>query len=146
MEYSISFLQQPSSWHETAILNEVRFKASLSGGKGGQNVNKVSTKMEMYWTPTLSSVLEDWAKEKALAKLAGKLSTEGELRLVCDEERSQLLNKQKLIEKFFTLLARCFQEPKTRRKSKPTKSSVTQRLNEKKERKEIKKGRGRVDY
>jgi len=146
MEYPISFLQQASSWHETDILNEVRFKASLSSGKGGQNVNKVSTKMEMYWKPGSSLVLEGQAKEKVLAKLANKLSIGGELRVVCDEERSQLLNKEKLIEKFFVLLAKCFQEAKARKKSKPTKSSVAERLNKKKSRKEIKKGRGRVDH
>lgn len=146
MDYPFAFLQQPSSWQEIGILNEVRFKASLSGGKGGQNVNKVSTKMEMYWKPAATTILEGQAKERVVFKLQHKLSNDGELRLVCDEERSQLLNKEKLIQKFFALLSKCFQEPKARKKSKPTKSSIAERLNEKKARKDVKKGRGKVDY
>lgn len=146
MDYTFSYLQQTSSWKEIDILSEVRFKASLSGGSGGQNVNKVSTKMELYWTPANSTILDEKTKNRLISKLAKKLNTEGELRIVCDEERSQLLNKVKLIEKFYALLANCFKEPKLRRKSKPTKSSITNRLDEKKVRKEIKKGRGKIDY
>lgn len=146
MAIPFSLLQQATSWKTIDVLGEVRFKASLSGGKGGQHTNKVSTRMELYWNPSQSHVLDEELRNRILHKLSNKLSSEGELRLVCDEERSQLLNKEKLIVKFYTLLANCFKEPKARRATKPTKSSVSNRLEEKKVRKEIKKGRGKIDY
>jgi ribosome-associated protein len=146
MAISLTYLQQPASWKEIDVLSEVRFKTSLSGGKGGQHVNKVSTKMELYWTPAHSAMLENEAKERIVQKLADRLNSEGELRLVCDEVRSQMMNKERLIEKFYKLLASCFKEPKPRRATKPTKSSVVNRLDEKKVRKEVKKGRGKIDY
>ncbi len=127
------------------MLGEVRFKASLSGGKGGQHTNKVSTRVELYWTPGASEALEKEVKERIVVKLSKRLNGEGELRLVCDEERSQWMNKERVIEKFYALLASCFKEPKARRPSKPTKSSIADRLLGKKTRKEIKKRRGRVD-
>ncbi len=146
MAIPLSFLEQPSSWHTIDVLGEVRFKASLSGGKGGQHTNKVSTKMELYWTPALSSVLGEETKARIIDKLANKLNSEGELRLVCEEERSQMMNKERVIEKFYKLLASCFEEPKPRRATKATKSSIANRLVAKKVRKDIKKGRGKIDF
>jgi ribosome-associated protein len=145
MATSFSHLQQPAFWKTLDVLGEVRFKSSLSGGKGGQHTNKVSTKMELYWMPAASTVVEEEAKERIIRKLGKRLSNEGEIRLVCEEERSQILNKEKLIHKFYKLLASCFHEPKVRKPSKPTKSSIANRLVGKKARKEVKKGRGRVD-
>ncbi len=146
MNSRFAYFTVPANWQKTDIIREVSFKATLSGGSGGQNVNKVSTKMELYWTPEDSMVLEQEKKDKVLERLASKLSGAGELRLVCDEERSQLQNKEKLITKFYRLLASCFEVQKPRRASKPTRSSVANRLGEKKMKKEIKKGRGKIDY
>lgn len=146
MAIPFSYLEKPSSWKTMDILSEVRFKSSLSGGKGGQHTNKVSTKMELYWTPALSTIIGEESIARIIEKLGSKLSSEGELRLVCEEERSQLMNKEKVIEKFYKLLASCFEEPKPRRASKPTKSSIATRLTGKKIRKDIKKGRGKIDF
>ena len=138
--------QNPDTWRDSQIIREVKFKASLSGGKGGQNVNKVSTKMELYWNPSTSEVLSELQKAKVLNKLSNKLSHEGELRLISEEERSQLRNKEKVSEKFYILLASCFKVKKIRRATKPTKSSNEKRLGGKSIKKNIKKNRGKIDF
>jgi ribosome-associated protein len=136
----------PETWRSSDIIKEVKFKASLSGGKGGQNVNKVSTKAELYWTPSASAALSESQRVKVVSKLGTKLSNEGELRLVSDEERSQLRNKEKVAEKFYELLAACFKEKKKRRATKRSKGSHERRLGSKSIKKEIKKNRRRPDY
>jgi ribosome-associated protein len=136
----------PETWRNSDIIKEVKFKASLSGGKGGQNVNKVSTKAELYWTPSASTVLSESQRVKVLSKLGPKLSNEGELRLVSDEERSQFRNKEKVSEKFYELLASCFKEKKKRRPTKRSKGAQERRLGSKSIKKEIKKNRRRPEY
>jgi ribosome-associated protein len=136
---------KPFTWKTIGIIQEVKFKASLSGGKGGQHVNKTSTKAELYWTPANSSLLDDESINKIISKLSKDLSNEGELRLVCEEERSQLKNKEKVTEKFYKLLASCFKIKKARKATKPSKASITRRLESKTKRKEIKKGRRKTE-
>jgi ribosome-associated protein len=136
----------PETWRKSDIIKEVKFKASLSGGKGGQNVNKVSTKAELYWAPASSTILSQEQKERVILKLSSKLSQEGVLRLVSDEERSQLRNKEKVSEKFFMLLASCFTFKKKRRPTKRSKGSHERRLGSKSIKKEIKKNRRRPEY
>ena len=138
---TLSSYQKTDTWENLGVLKEVRFKASLSGGKGGQNVNKVSTKIELYWSPAASYILEEDVKQILLTKLANKLSNEGELRIVCEEERSQLKNKEKAIKKFYKLITACFKVQKKRKATKPTKSSVTKRLDGKSKQKTIKANR-----
>jgi ribosome-associated protein len=140
------FYSDPSFWKESGILSETRFQASLSGGKGGQNVNKVSTKAEIYWTPAESVCIPDEIKEKLTTKLASKLNKEGELRITCEEARSQLKNKNMAIEKLCELLASCFKEKKARKASRPTKASVGKRLEGKKIQKTIKVLRKKPDW
>jgi ribosome-associated protein len=138
--------QDIETWRSSTILKEVKFKASLSGGKGGQNVNKVSTKVELYWSPGTSSVLSEYKKVKIISKLSPILSKDVELRLVSEEERSQLRNKQNVIEKFYKLLASCFKVKKIRRLTKPTKGSKERRLDGKSLKKEIKNNRRKPDF
>ncbi|HSZ24188.1 MAG TPA: alternative ribosome rescue aminoacyl-tRNA hydrolase ArfB [Cytophagaceae bacterium] len=130
-----------SFWKTLGIMEEVRFKASLSGGKGGQHVNKSSTKVELYWTPAKSTMLDEEAKQKIIHHLSKELSNKGELRLVCQEDRSQLKNKEKAIGKFYKLLISCFKIIKPRKATKPSKTSVTKRLESKTKRKAVKKDR-----
>jgi ribosome-associated protein len=136
----------PETWRNSNVIKEVKFKASLSGGKGGQNVNKVSTKIELYWTPASSAVLSENQKTKVIIKLSNKLSNEGELRLVSEEERSQLRNKENVSEKFYILLAGCFKEKKKRRATKRTKGSNERRLDSKIIKKDVKQNRRKPDY
>jgi ribosome-associated protein len=141
-----SIYTNPETWRNSNIIKEIRFKASLSGGKGGQNVNKVSTKIELYWKPTESYLLTEDQKSKVISKLQNKLSQEGELRIVAEEERSQLRNKERAINKFFELLASCFREKKTRRPTRKTKGSNERRLGSKTKKKEIKSNRRKPHF
>lgn len=113
------------------LWQEVRMKASRSSGKGGQNVNKVSTKVTLIFEPAVSLLFDGEQKEVLLEKLAYRISKEGLLSSTCEEERSQLLNKQKAFEKLVHLLERCFVVQKPRKATKPSKGSVIKRLESK---------------
>ncbi|WDF56852.1 alternative ribosome rescue aminoacyl-tRNA hydrolase ArfB [Mucilaginibacter sp. KACC 22063] len=102
------------------LLRETNFKASRSGGKGGQNVNKVSTKVEIAFDVRSSVLFNEGEKQLLLSKLANRLNKDGEVQVICDEERSQYLNREKAIEKLYHLLHKAFEKPKPR---KPTKIS-----------------------
>ncbi|MBK9478016.1 MAG: aminoacyl-tRNA hydrolase [Bacteroidetes bacterium] len=93
---------------------EFIFKATRSSGKGGQHVNKVASKIELLFYPNESTLLTSSEKTIALEKWKTKLSAEGCLRIVCQEDRSQLKNKEIAIRKFYTLLKRTLQKPKKR--------------------------------
>jgi ribosome-associated protein len=111
---------------------EFVFQASRSGGKGGQNVNKVSTKIELNFDIINSSLLDEAEKNILLEKLKNRIDKNGVLKIVSQTERSQLLNKNKAIDKFYALLEKAFKKEKVRHKTKPTKGSKEQRLKIKK--------------
>ncbi|SFX50423.1 alternative ribosome rescue aminoacyl-tRNA hydrolase ArfB [Cytophaga hutchinsonii] len=136
----------PDYWKESGIIQEARFQTSLSGGKGGQNVNKVSTKVEIYWSPSTSAVLSEDARARVLEKISSKIDNDGEIRVTCDTSRSQLQNKKTAIDKLSILLAFCFKENKPRKASKPTHASVKKRLESKKIQKDIKANRRKGNY
>jgi len=125
--------------------DEFVFQASRSGGAGGQNVNKVSTKVELRINIANSAFLSDEEKETIAAKLVNKINNIGELILVCQTERSQLRNKDKVIEKFFMLIERALTPRKKRLRTKPTKASVERRLESKRVQSKIKITRKDVD-
>jgi len=129
------------------LLAEATVKTSRSGGKGGQNVNKVSTKVELVFDVAASGVFSETEKEKLLRKLADKLDSEGLLHVVSQASRSQADNKAKALEKLAKLLENTLKDPKKRVATKPKKSAVEQRLTNKKKTGEIKKMRGqKPDY
>ena len=117
---------------------EFKFKTSRSSGAGGQNVNKVSTKVELDFDVVNSELLTDEQKETILAKLKNKISKEGILQIISQTERSQLGNKEIAIEKFHDLISKCFVEKKKRRPTKPSRGSKERRLESKKRDSEIK--------
>ena len=117
---------------------EFKFKTSQSSGAGGQNVNKVSTKVELDFDVVNSELLTDEQKETILAKLKNKISKEGILQIISQTERSQLGNKEIAIEKFHDLISKCFVEKKKRRPTKPSRGSKERRLESKKRDSEIK--------
>ena len=127
------------------FLSELTFKTSRSGGKGGQNVNKVSTKVELNFDVLHSTLLTKEQKEKVVTKLRKRITKEGILRIVVQSERSQLYNKRLAINKFYELLEKSFLEKKKRRITKPSKAAIEKRLNEKKLTGEKKKQR-KHDY
>src|ERR1700744_2499712 len=102
------------------LQKEVSYKTSRSGGKGGQNVNKVSSKVELLFSVNNSLLFSDEEKELLNVKLQSRVNKDGLVQIVCDEERSQFLNKEKAIERLIVLLTKALHIPKVR---KPTKVS-----------------------
>ena len=125
-----------------SILREVQFKTSRSGGAGGQNVNKVSSKVELIFDIRNSYVFTDLQKSKLIEKLAAKLDSEGLLHVVSQVSRSQPENKKIAADKLLKLLENGLKVTKKRIATKPKKSSKEARLNTKKRDGEIKKLRG----
>lgn len=127
------------------ILSEISFKTSRSGGKGGQNVNKVSSKVELNWNIQTSMLITEEQRELLLRKLSHKLTKEGVLQIISQSDRSQLGNKQLVLEKLDELLANAFKITKSRKETKVPRAVKERRLLVKKKKAEIKKLRGKVD-
>ena len=121
--------------------DEFVFQASRSGGPGGQNVNKVSTKVELRFHIANSVLLNEEEKAVIAAKLINKINKLGELILVAQTDRSQLKNKENVIEKFYVLVNKALTPRKKRRETKPTKASVEKRLESKRVQATIKANR-----
>lgn len=128
----------------TALEQELNWKTSRSSGKGGQNVNKVETKVELLWDFNASALLSDVQKTKIFEKLTSSINKEGILSVTCETSRSQLKNKELAIKKLNTLLQKAFSEKKKRLATKPSKSSVEKKLAEKKNRGTIKATRKKI--
>jgi len=129
------------------FLPELSFKTSRSSGKGGQNVNKVSSKVELNFDVMNSALLDEIQKQKILLRLANRINKENILQIIVQSDRSQLRNKESAIEKFKELIASCFIEKKKRIKSKTPRSIKEKRLKSKKKRGEVKllRGKGRFE-
>ena len=126
------------------FLPELEFQTSRSSGPGGQNVNKVESRVELRFRVAESQLLTDEQKQTLLGKLASKLTLEGELLVVAQEDRSQLRNKETALRKFHDLLAKALHKPKARKATKPSKGAVRKRLETKKKHSE-KKANRRLD-
>ena len=111
-----------------ALLKEITFKTSRSGGKGGQNVNKVSSKVELNLNIRNSALLTNEQKVTILEKLSNRISSEGVLQVITEEDRSQLRNKEKGLKKLIVLLRTTLYRPKLRKLTKPGRSAVEKRL------------------
>ena len=127
--------------------HELTYRASRSGGPGGQHVNTSSTRVELTWDVATTSALPPELRQRALERLATRLDGTGTLRLVSDRTRSQLQNKEDVTERFVELLRQALTLPKVRRPTKVSKGVKARRLDAKKRHgaKKAERRRGRDD-
>lgn len=121
--------------------SELRFQMSRSSGPGGQNVNKVNTRVQMWWELAASTALPLDVRARFLAQNATRLTKEGSLQLECQEHRTQLANRKACLDELATLVRRALVAPKKRHKTKPTRGSKERRLSAKRERSQQKSSR-----
>tara|TARA_R110002012_G_scaffold320556_2_gene544536 strand:- start:1256 stop:1666 length:411 start_codon:yes stop_codon:yes gene_type:complete len=128
-----------------AIFNECTFKAVRSSGSGGQHVNKVSTKIEIYFNIEQSEVLSEEQKEKISTKLTNRLTKSLELIVTSQDTRSQFKNKQRAFKKLIDLLNKSLLTAKTRKETAIPRSLKIKRIKQKKVRSHTKKNRQKPD-
>jgi ribosome-associated protein len=114
------------------LQKDVFYKTSRSGGKGGQNVNKVSTKVELLFEVNNSALFSEEEKELLNQKLQSRFNKDGLVQVICDEERSQYLNKEIALERLIVLLTNALHKAKIRKASKVSKAAKQARLGKKK--------------
>lgn len=124
-------------------LDELRFTASLSSGPGGQNVNRVHTRITLWFDVVNSPSLSEEQKAVILRRLASRVSKEGVLRVVSQETRSQAANREAASERFAELLRTALQEEPARRKTRVSRMAKLKRLAEKRRRSVLKRERSR---
>ena len=127
------------------LFPELHFMASRSGGPGGQNVNKVNSKISLRFEIRQSQILTDDEKEIISQRLSSYLTKDGILHISSQESRSQLENKQAVLAKLDALLAKAFEKRKARKKSKPSQAVIKKRIESKKRLSEKKKWRQKPD-
>lgn len=114
------------------IKTEIQYKAVRSSGAGGQNVNKVATKVQIVFIPNESNGLSEEEKATLNEKLANRLSKEGNIRVESDDTRSQLKNKELCVQRLFLLLENALKKNKKRIATKIPKAVIRKRLDDKK--------------
>lgn len=128
------------------LSSEFEFVTSRSSGPGGQNVNKVNTKVELRFSVFSSKILSEEEKQIIFVKLYHRINKQGILSVVAQSERSQLRNKEIAIEKFYKWLKIAFQVQKERKKTRPSKASKEKRLSDKQNRAQTKQNRRKPEW
>jgi ribosome-associated protein len=128
------------------VSKEIFFKTARSGGKGGQNVNKVETMVEGYFDITNSLLIDEKQKQVLEEKLANRINSEGFLQVKSQVHRSQLANKEEVIGKMNGLITKAMIRQKKRIATKPSKKSKEKRIESKKKQSEIKTARKKIRH
>jgi ribosome-associated protein len=126
-------------------LAELTYRASRSGGPGGQHVNTSSTRIEVVWDVAASPSLDEVQRARLLERLSTRLDKEGRLRLVSGGTRSQLQNRMDVTERLARVVADGLHIPRPRKRTKPSRAAKAARLDAKRKRAGIKASRRRVD-
>jgi len=122
-------------------LAELEYRASRSGGPGGQHVNTSSTRVEVWWDIAASPTLSEAQRQRLLSRLASRLDGSGRLRLVSSGTRSQLRNREEVTERLRELVAAALVVPKARKRTRPSRAAKAARLERKRRRSATKRDR-----
>jgi ribosome-associated protein len=128
----------------TIPLSELRFRFARSSGPGGQHVNRSATRVELLFDVAGSRSLTEAQRERTLKALTSYIDSDGVLHLVSQTFRSQLRNREEVVERFQTLMRKAMRVPKRRRPTRPSRAAKERRLASKRRRSEIKRQRGPV--
>lgn len=126
--------------------SELRFQVSRSGGPGGQNVNKVNTRVTLQFDICASQTLSQAQKDRLGRKLSGRISSEGVLQVVSQRFRSQARNRLDAIDRLHRIVNDALKQKKARRATRVPESEKRRRLEEKARRSAVKRGRGRPEW
>jgi ribosome-associated protein len=126
--------------------HELTVRATRAGGPGGQHVNTSSTRVEVVWNVRRTRALSPDQRARVLEKLATRLDTDGNLRVVGSEFRSQARNREAAVERLAEVVRKALHVPRARKKTRPPRASVEKRLEEKKRLSARKRERGRRDF
>lgn len=130
-----------SDEQRAGILKECRFRTSRSGGPGGQNVNKVESRVLLWWNPSASGWISGDVKDRMKSRYGSRLDSDGELVLQSDRFRSQQKNREEVVNRLYHLIESVLKPPVRRKATRPTRQSVEDRIVRKQRRSEVKKQR-----
>ena len=122
-------------------MSELQFRFARSSGPGGQHVNRSATQVELLFDVANSPSLDETQRQRVLRKLKSRIDKQGFLHLVSQETRSQLRNREEVLERFRELMCDALHVPKKRRPTRPTRAAQERRLKEKRRRGETKRSR-----
>lgn len=121
--------------------SELEFSFARSGGPGGQNVNKVSSKAILRWAFANSTALPEEAKQRLRGLERGRITTEGDLLVVSQTYRDQERNKQECLDRLRTMILKALEVPRERKATRPTRASKRRRVAEKRHRSQVRERR-----
>ena len=122
-------------------LHEMQLTASRSSGPGGQHVNTTDSRIQLRWNIKTSPTLSTYQRNILLRVMASRVTEDGDLILACDTNRSQRRNREEVLQRLAAMVRTALIPPKPRKKTKPTRASREKRLDLKKRRSDLKKGR-----